>query len=43
MFKKNPAGKANVTKHALFFLSQAPTHHSFSFNLQFLHNVEHPI
>ena len=25
----------NGTKNALFFLSQAPTHHSFPFNLRF--------
>ena len=28
--------KLNITKNVLFFLSQAPTHHSFSFNLWFL-------
>ena len=24
-----------------FFLSRAPTHHSFIFNLQFLHDLKH--
>ena len=31
--QKNPSDKINVTKNALFFLSRAPTHHSFTFNL----------
>ena len=34
MFKKFPSDKINVTKNALFFLLQALTHHSFTFNLQ---------
>ena len=33
--KKLPSDKINGTKNALFFLSQAPTHHSFNFNLRF--------
>ena len=36
MLKKFPLAKMNNTKNALFFLLQAPTHHSFTFNLQFL-------
>ena len=36
MLKKFPSDKINGTKNALFFLSQAPIHHSFTFNLQFL-------
>ena len=32
MFKKFTPDKINVTKNALFFLSQAPTHYSFTFN-----------
>ena len=36
MLKEIPSDKLNGTKNALFFLSQAPTHHSFTFNLQFL-------
>ena len=30
--KKFPLYKINVTKNALFFLLQVPTHHSFTFN-----------
>ena len=33
----------NVTKNALFFLSQAPTHHSFAFNLWFLYELMHQV
>ena len=32
MLKTFPSDKINVTKYALFFLSRAPTHHSFTFN-----------
>ena len=28
-----------VQKNALFFISQAPTHHSFTLNLQFLYQL----
>ena len=35
MLKKYPSEKISVTKNALFFLSRAPTHHSFTFNSQF--------
>ena len=37
MLKKFPSDKINDTKNALFFLSQAPTHHSFTFDLRFLY------
>ena len=30
-----------VQKTALFFLSRAPTHHNFIFNLQFLFELKH--
>ena len=30
--KKFPSAKINDTKNALFFLSQAPTHFSFTFD-----------
>ena len=30
MLKNVPSDKINGTKNALFFLSQAPTHHSFT-------------
>ena len=31
--KKHLSDKINDTKNALFFLSQAPTHHSFTVDL----------
>ena len=34
--KEIPSDKINGTKNVLFFLSQAPTHDSFTFNLWFL-------
>ena len=37
MLKRSPSAKTNGTKFALFFLSRAPAHHSFTFNLQFLY------
>ena len=40
MFEQFPSGKLNGTKNAHFFLSQAPTHHSFTFNLQFLYELK---
>ena len=43
MLKKVPSDKINGTKNVLFFLSRAPTHHSFSFNLQFLYELKHKI
>ena len=39
--KKFPSGKINNTKNARFFLSRAPTHHSFTFNLRFLYELKH--
>ena len=30
----------SITENALFFLSQAPTHHSSTFNSQFLHELK---
>ena len=41
--KKIPSGKINGTKNALFFLSRAPTNHSFTFNLKFLYELKHKI
>ena len=41
--KKIPSHKMNGTKNALFFLSQAPTHHSFTCNLRFLYELKHKI
>ena len=43
MLKKFPSDKINCTKNALFFLSRAPTHHSFTFYLQFLYEVKHKV
>ena len=41
MLKKFPSDKINGTKNALFFfLSPAPTHHSFTFNLQLLYELK---
>ena len=39
--KQFPSDKVNGTKNALFFLSQAPSHHSFTFNLQSLYELNH--
>ena len=36
MLKKIPFLEINVTRDGLFFLSRAPTYHSFTFNLKFL-------
>ena len=41
--KKIPSDKINSTKKAHFFLSRAPTHHSFTFNLRFLYELKHKI
>ena len=43
MLKKFPSDKINGIKTALFFLSQAPTHHSFTFNLRFLYELKHKV
>ena len=43
MLEKFLLGKLNGTKHVLFFLSQAPTHHNFTFNLQFLYELKHKV
>ena len=43
MSKKFPQDKINGTKNALFFLSQVPTHHSFTFNLRFLRELKHKV
>ena len=39
MLKKIPWDKINVTKKGTFFLSQAPTHHSFNFKWGFLYKL----
>ena len=43
MLQKFPSEKINVTKNPLFFLSRAPTHHSFTFNLRFLYELKHKV
>ena len=40
MLKKFSSDKINGTKNALFFLSRALTHHSFTFNLRFLYELK---
>ena len=41
--KKFSSDKINGTKNAFFFLSRAPTHHSFSFNLRFLYELKRKV
>ena len=41
--KKLSSDKINSTKNALFCLSRAPTHHSFTFNLRFLFELKHKV
>ena len=41
MLKEIFSDKINDTKNAPFFLLQAPTHHSFTFNLRFLYELKH--
>ena len=43
MLKKIFLDKINGTKNALLFLSRAPTHHSFTFNLRFLYELKHKV
>ena len=43
MLKKVPSDKINVTKNAFYFLSRAPTHHSFTFNSRFLYELKHKV
>ena len=38
-----PSDKINATKNVLSFLSGAPTHHSFIFNLWFLYGLKHKV
>ena len=40
MLKEFSSDKRNGTKNPLFFLLRAPTHHSFTFNLQFLYELK---
>ena len=43
MLKNNSFRQKNGTKNALFFLSRAQTHHSFTFHLQFLYELKHKV
>ena len=43
MLKKFPSGKINGTKNVLFFLLQAPTHHSFNIKLRFSYELKHKV
>ena len=43
MLKEFPSDKINDTKNAPFFLSRAPTYHSFTFSLRFLHELKHKV
>ena len=43
MLKKIPSDELNDAKNACFFLSQAPIHHSFTFNLRFLYELKHKV
>ena len=43
MSKKFDSDEKNGTKSVLFFLSRAPTHQSFTFNLRFLYGLKRKI
>ena len=43
MLKTTPSDEKNGTKGALYFISRAPTHHSFTFNLRFLYELKHNV
>ena len=43
ILKKFLLRKINGTKSVLFLLSRAPTHHNFTFELQFLYELKHKI
>ena len=43
MLKKVPSDIINCIKNVLFFLSRAPTHHSFTFNLRFLDELKRKV
>ena len=43
MLKKFPSDKICGTKNALFFLSRAPTHYSFTFNSRFSYELKHMV
>ena len=43
MLRKFLSDKINGAKNALFFLSRAPSHHRFNFNLGFLYELKHKV
>ena len=43
MLKKSSSDNINGTTSALYFLSQAPNHHSFTLNLRFLYELKHKV
>ena len=43
MLKKFPSDKINGIKNALFFLSRAPVHHTFIFNLRLLYELKNNV
>ena len=43
MLKTFPSDKINGTKNALFFLSRAPTNHSFTLKLQIFYELKHKV
>ena len=43
ILKKFPLNKINGTKNGLIFISWAPTHHSFTFNLHFLQELKYKV
>ena len=43
MLKKFLSDKISGVKNAHLFLSRAPTHHSFTFNLWFLYDLKHKV
>ena len=43
MVNELPSDKIYGTKNALFLFSRAPTHHSFTFNLRFLHELKQKV
>ena len=43
MLKKFYLDKINDTKNPLCFLSRAPTHQDFTFNLRFLYELKHKV
>ena len=43
MLKSFPLNKINGPQNALFFLSRAPTRHSFTFDLRFSYELKHKV